>query len=266
MKHKFLTLVLSLVAVMGVQRAMAWGIFAHGAIVYVTEQHLTPEAKAKCRYYLKHTLPYHSTWMDFWRGVEKYKDINNPHTIREDANGRLAWLDTDRPKGGVMGHLKSALEELGNGNYKNLPDSVVRQRIINMLHYVPDMHCPVHVKLHDYPAGSRKIYRNGKCANLHGFWDGAPSFQRKGWTFEQYAAEVDKVSPKQVKKWVKGSLDDWGRDCIKCAHRANEITPHGCDLATFTKEQNEAVLELADEAAMMGAYRLAHLLNTIFKE
>jgi hypothetical protein len=37
-------------------------------------------------------------------------------------------------------------------------------------------------------------------------------------------------------------------------------------LATFTKEQNEAVLELADEAAMMGAYRLAHLLNTIFKE
>ena len=144
MKKKISILIFALVALFGVQNAKACSLFEHGAIVYVAEQHLTPEAKAKCRYYLKHTLPYYSTWMDVWRGVAKYKDINNPHSIKEAANGNLDW--NGRPPGRAMGHLRNAIEELGNGKYKNLPDSVVRQRIINMLHYIPDMHCPVHVK------------------------------------------------------------------------------------------------------------------------
>ena len=68
MKKKISILIFALVALFGVQNAKAWSLFEHGAIVYVAEQHLTPEAKAKCRYYLKHTLPYYSTWMDVWRG------------------------------------------------------------------------------------------------------------------------------------------------------------------------------------------------------
>lgn len=266
MRNRILIFVFALVALLSVQSAKAWSLFEHGAIVYVADQHLTPEAKAKCRYYLKHTLPYYSTWMDLWRGVAKYKDINNPHTIQEAADGGLDWSESNTPPGRVMGHLRNAIEELGNGKYKNLPDSVVRQRIINMLHYIPDMHCPVHVKLNAYPAGSRKIYRNGKKADLHGYWDGISGRMRRGYTFERYAAEVDNVSPKQVKRWQKGTLDDWGKDCIDCAYRADALTPHGTDVGKFTEEQKREVLALADLTAMMAAYRLAHVLNTIFAE
>ncbi len=265
MKRKLSIFVLSLISVMGVQKAVAWSTFEHGAIAYVAEQHLTPEAKAKCRYYLKHTLPYYSVWMDFWRGVDMYKSINNPHTITESAEGTLDWSVGKLP-GGVMAHLKNALDELGDGKYKSLPDSIVRQRIINMAHYIPDMHCPVHIKLHGYPVGSRKIYRNGKEVSFHGYWDGLSGKVRKGWTYERYTKEVDKATPEQVAQWTQGTLDDWGNDCIMYAHQANEITPNGTDLAEFTKEQKDAALALSDLTALMGAYRLAYVLNTIFKE
>ena len=258
-------LVVAFVALLGVQRAKAWSAFEHGAIVYVAEQHLTPEAKAKCRYYLKHTLPYHASWMDWWRGVDRYKNINNPHTIQESKQGgTLDW--GGEPNGRVMGHLVNAMAELGNGKYKNLPDSVVRQRIVNMIHYVPDMHCPVHIRLAKYPSGTRKFYRNGKLISYHGYWDGFSGKIRKGWTYERYAKEVDNISPKQAKKWTKGSYDAWGREIIRNAYVACDIIPSGSDVAHLTKEQEQEALALVDWMSMMAAYRLAHILNTIFKE
>ena len=265
MKSRIFASFLALAMLFGGQSAKAWGWFGHGGIVYVAEKHLTPEAKAKCRYYLKHTLPYYASWMDYWRGVGVYRSVNNPHSMKASADGRtLDW--GGKPAGRVMGHLENALKELGDGKYKNLPDSVVRQRLINMVHYIPDMHCPVHVGFPKdvYPHYRYTLRRNGKELKYHTFWDGSPAFTRKNWTFEKYAAEVDKVTPKQAKKWTKGTLDDWARDIIKQAHRSYKITPEGTDVAKMTEEQKQAVLELSDEMAMKAAYRLAYVLNTIF--
>ena len=264
---KILVAVVALASLVGVQSAKAWGGFGHSAIVYVAEQHLTPEAKAKCRYYLRHTLPYYASWMDQWRTIPEFKSVNNPHSIKAMPDGRnLDWGGT--PKGRAMGHLVNMMEELGNGKYKNLPDSLVRQRLINLVHYLPDLHCPVHVGFpkSEYPQYRYSLYKKGKELKYHTFWDGSPAFKRRRWTLEQYAETVDKISPKQAKKWVKGTYDDWARDIIRQAHRSYVITPEGTDITKMTKEQQAKVLELADEMAMKAAYRLAFILNTLFKE
>ena len=260
-------LLISLFALISVGSAKAWGGFGHSAIAYVAEQHLTPEAKEKCRYYLKHTLPYYASWMDHWRSVPQFKSVNNPHSVMAMSDGvNLDWGGT--PEGRVMGHLKNALAELGNGAYKNLPDSVVRQRIINMIHYLPDMHCPIHVGVPkaDFPQYRYLIYRNGKKISIHKFWDGAPGYKRHGWSVAKYAEEVDHATPRQVKKWQKGSLDAWGRDLVKQGHRCHQITPADTDIALFGEKEVAMVHSLADEAALKAAYRLAYVLNTIFTE
>ena len=265
MKQKILLAFATLTALLSVGSASAWEGFGHRCIAYVAEQHLTPEAKEKCYYYLQHTLPYYASWMDYWRGVGVYRKVNNPHSMRAASDGRnLDW--GGKPAGRVMGHLDNALKELGNGKYKSLPDSVVRQRLINMVHYLPDMHCPVHVGFPKdaFPEYRYNLTKKGKTLKYHTFWDGSPSFTRKNWTFEKYIANVDKVTPKQAKKWTKGTLDDWARDIIKQAHRSYQITPKGTDVANMTKEQQAKVLELSDEMAMKAAYRLAYVLNTIF--
>lgn len=264
---KLSLLIISFVAVMSLQSAKAWGGFGHSAIAYVAEQHLTPEAKAKCRHYLKHTLTYYASWMDYWRSVSAYKSVNSQHGISAMPDGRnLDW--SGKPKGKAMGYLKNTIEELGNGNYKNLPDSIVRQRLINMVHYLPDLHCPVHVGFpkKEFAHYRYSLSRKGKKIGYHGFWDGSPNFKRGNWDVARYAAEVDKVKPKQAQKWQKGSLDDWARDIIKQAHRCYKITPKGTDINNFTEADIAKVHALSDEMALKAAYRLAYVLNTLFAE
>ncbi len=284
---RVLILALSFVVAMGAQRAMAWGTVGHHCAAYIAEQHLTPEAKEKTRHYLQHTLSYYAMWMDRWRGIKEFEAINNGHSVRTTDNGRkISWEAltsstmgnaVPTPPGRAMGHLLNAMNELGNGKYKELPDSVVRQRLINMIHYVPDMHCPSHCGFPEkfYPLASKyNLKRNGKFANFHSFWDGSPAYMRKNITLKKYADMVDVVSPKQSKKWQKGleqkdlqkGIDSWGKGIIKRAHRAYAILPEGSDLAKLTNEQKAQVHELADESILIGGYRLAYVLNTIFKE
>ena len=164
-------LMILLVALAVSQSAMAWSLWGHHISAYIAEKHLTPEAKKKCHYYLKHTLPYYASWMDAFRGSKVYREINRTHSGKSTANGKAYDFQQGKPAGGVMGHLVSALEELSDGKYKNLPDSVVRQRIINMAHYVPDMHCPVHIHFPEtiYPSqkNMNMLYMKKHQLSLH---------------------------------------------------------------------------------------------------
>ena len=269
MKSRIFAPLLALVMLFGSQSAKAWGWFGHGGIVYVAEKHLTPEAKEKCRYYLKHTLPYYASWMDYWRGSEHFKPVNRYHSNRATKDGKNVDFKIGKPDGRVMGYLINALAELGDGKYKNLPDSVVRQRLINMVHYLPDMHCPSHIHFpkKEFPQYNyNRVLTNGKEATYHAFWDGSPRLDRKEWTIEDYGKNIDKVSRKQIKAWQSGCIKDWGYDMVRAGRLARELLPEGTETTTLTKAQKKEIHKLSDEMAMMAAYRLAYVLNTIFSD
>ena len=266
---RFTIIFCAFVSVLGIQRAKAWHNFAHGSIAYMAEQHLSPEAKSKCNYYLRHTLSHYASWMDAWRLV-RFEVVNKSHVSMSMPDGVNLDFKSGDPAGGVMGHLVNALAELGDGKYKNLPDSVVRQRLINMAHYVPDMYCPSHVLFPEsvHPSQkSHKLYEKGKKLGYHRFWDHCLGREgRVKWEYEELAAAVDKVSKKRAAEIQSGSLEDWGRDIIRLAQRSIEIVPKGTDVAYMSEEQTDAVRELVYEAAVLGAYRLAYVLNTIFAD
>ena len=271
MKKQISILVVALVAIFGAESAKAWTNYAHGTAAYIAEQHLTPEAKAKCHYYLKHTLPYYASWMDAFRGAKDYAEVNRSHTGRTTADGKEYDFVNGRPAGGVMGHLVNALEELGGGKYKNLPDSVVRQRLINMAHYVPDMHCPVHIHFPETIYPSQKdmnMLNKGKVVSYHSFWDGylARDKRSKNKTYEEIAAMIDVLSEEEIKAIQKGTLEEWSLDIVEMGHRARQITPPGTDISQLTQGQKDEIFKLVSKATLYGGYRLAHILNTIFAE
>ena len=119
MRKNLSILILALVAILGTQSAKAWGTFGHGAIAYVAEQHLTPKAKAECRRYLKHTVPFYASWMDHWRAVPPFHPTNNWHGFSATADGQVNW---EKGEGKSMGQLHKIMKEMGDGNYKNLSD------------------------------------------------------------------------------------------------------------------------------------------------
>ncbi len=267
MKNKISILLFVLVATMCVQSAKAWGCFGHGAIAYVAEQHLTPKAKAECRRYLGHTLPWYASWMDHWRAVPPFVPTNMWHGIKSDENGKLRWdIAGERANGQAMIQVKRIASEMQD--YKRMPDSLVRQNIIYLIHSVADMHCPVHVQFPKttFPHYRYKLQRKGKPYSMHNFWDAAPAFTRRGWTYETYAENVDKATTKQIRKIEKGGYNVWGKDILKQTHRAYKITPADKDIAHLSAEEKRAVLALADEMAMKAAYRLAFILNNIFSD
>ena len=201
MRKNLSILLLAFVATMSIQSAKAWGTFGHGAIAYVAEQHLTPKAKEECRRYLKHTLPYYASWMDHWRAVPPFHPTNNWHGFSATADGQVNW---EKGEGKSMGQLHKIMKEMGNGNYKNLPDSLVRQNLIYLIHMVPDFHCPVHTFFKKGMHTERKytLKLKGKSYSLHTFWDRSPNIGRTKWTMERYAKEIDVISPKLQKKYM----------------------------------------------------------------
>lgn len=139
-----------------------------------------------------------------------------------------------------------------------------------MIHYVPDMHCPVHVSISKktFPQYTQKkgFFRNGKSMKFHTLWDAAPAMDRKGWDIDDYAKAVDKVSRKQAKAWQSGTLAEWGRDIAQGGHLGYQLLPDGTDVTKMGKKEKKAMMEHCDKMAMMGAYRLAYVLNTIFAD
>lgn len=259
MKRKYLIVALLFIVTMGADRAMAWSGFGHSAAAYIAEQHLTPKAKAKCREYLGHTLPFYSSWMDYWRNIEPFKETSAWHGNRVDENRQVDY------SGKAIFHTERIIKELRN--YKNLPDSLVRQNLIFLIHMIPDMHCPVHTSFPKefFPKYRYSLLRKGKRLNYHGFWDASPAFRRKGWTIERYYNQIDLLDKKSAKALVKGKPRQWADDAAIQAERSFAITPPNTEVTKMEKEQVAEVLQLADEMILKGGYRLAAILNKIFK-
>ena len=101
---------------------------------------------------------------------------------------------------------------------------------------------------------------------MHTFWDASPGFKRKGWTMQRYCKEVDVISPKVAKKYQKGTPIKWANDALKQANRVYPITPADTETTKLSKQQVADIHKLTDEMILKGAYRLAHIINDVFKE
>ena len=81
----------AVLAVAAIMPAKGWNNVGHSVIAYIAEQHLTPEAKEKCRGYLHHTLPYYASWMDYWRNCAGFEATSKGmFTPRFSSSSRMA--------------------------------------------------------------------------------------------------------------------------------------------------------------------------------
>lgn len=262
MKNRILTILLFTLLFSG--SVKAWNGFGHSCAAYIAEQHLTPEAKAKCEKYLQHSFVFYASWMDQWRYIDPYKETTNWHTIYVENE---KWqLEVPRQK---SAHYQTERIWKELKNYKNLPDSLVRQNLIYLIHMVPDYHCPVHTFFRSKSVHMNRRYtilNKGKKYSHHTFWDASPGLKRKNWTMERYAKEVDVISPKLAKKYQKGDAVKWAHDAVKEANLAYDITPADTEITKLSKEQIGEIHKLSDRMILKGAYRLAYIINDIFKE
>ena len=259
-KKLLLVLAIAMATVSTTTKVQAWGGVGHSAIAYIAEQNLTPEAKEKCYHYLQHSLAYYASWMDHWRTIEPFKETTYWHTSKVDAennplynDGRAAYFHVDR--------LREEMKD-----YKNLSDSAIVVNLKLLIHMVGDMHCPSHTSYHEQPGfKGYNIFRSGKRTGFHTFWDAAPKYMHRDWTCEDFHKYIATWPKKKVAKVVQGTAEDWERENAKDIREVYSLIPVDAEYTRLSPEDRDRAVEICEIQMLRGAYRLAHVLNEIFK-
>ena len=262
--NKRLLILLAAVALLSVNKVMAWGGFAHSAITEIAERNLTPEAREKIHHYLNHSLPFYAIWMDQYRYTDPYRPSGKWHSNWMDKNGAVD-MTNEYCAAYQTTRIWNAMK-----NYKNMTNEEVKLNLLYLIHLVADMHCPCH---NVWPKESHPQYRyhltknKGKKESFHKFWDNdAILYGRKKWTVTYYANKMATLSEKEIKKICKGTPYKWAVTSLPNAERTFELTPKGSNVQKYTKEERLEMRCISDEEILKAGYRLAYVMNQIFKK
>lgn len=259
--RKILTFVVAIVALATTQSVRAWNNIGHATIAVIAERNMTPEALEKCRGYLKHTMPYYASWMDYWRNCKGFEETNYWHGFSVDERNEQFPGDTRN----AAFQIKRICKKMKK--YNRMKDSLVCDNLKYLIHMVGDMHCPVHVKyVNEDALKQRSILNNGKKLGFHSFWDAAIGHFHKGMRCDEIAAKYDTLTDAEIAAICAGTPDDWAKVNAQEMREIYDLLPMGSELTKVSEENNARMREITIQQMLRGGYRLAHVMNTIFSK
>lgn len=259
--RRLLLLFVSVIFVL--QSAMAWGGRGHEIVIAIAQRHLTEKAKQNIAKYIDYDLKRDAVWMDKHRHDEPIAYTTHYHvfaadkSLRYDPNYRIA------EGGDVVYSLALTEYNLAEQNYKRMTDSAVVFNIRMIIHFMGDMHCPVHTHID----GVKTIWPcklNGKeWEKFHPIYDKIPAklYDRK-LTADQVAEQLDVASKREIKSITSGTIVDWANDAARVSAMIYDINPmFTYDLDPQTIEKSRTII---DTQLRNAGYRLANKLNQYF--
>lgn len=271
--RKFLLTLIAAVALCGT--SFAWGTRGHATTVKIAERHLTPKAKKLLNKYLhgKSIVDY-ASWADEYKRELTFeldfeptnvsRVLRYPHTfvVNEDCS----VYDGDRIGNKWVKNCvymaDGFIKELKN-NHTKMDDELRLRKIAMLVHWVADMHCPVHIRYpEEWESRGYAVMVNDREIGYHRLWDGVlfnwlhPSSQGEA------ADAIDTCSPKEIAKIQQGWLFDWGKETAIISRPAHNYREGAViDSQKYRKEYGW----LVEQQVRNAGYRLAKLLNEILK-
>ena len=270
MKRRLLTLVLLFVALFSVTSAYGWNSAGHATIGHIADQNLTPKARKMCGKYLGHSLAYYASWLDRWRYSEEYHHTARWHAVGV-KDGKLipgelvgdisifrAPLTPDEHGVARMEQMLTALKD-----YRNMTDSAVAVNLKCLIHMVGDMHCPGHV----FYDGQKQFEfkENGKNMRFHGYFDKAFPRFHKGKTADQFYDGYRRLTKAEIEELCKGDMESWVRAAEPTFRECYTLLSPTIDYKDLPEQNKTRMKEIADRLMVEAGYRLAEVMNRIFK-
>lgn len=271
--RRILITIVAVVALCGT--SFAWGSRGHATTVQIAEKHLTPKAKKLLNKYLhSKSIVDYASWADEYKKELKFeldfeptnapRILRYPHTF--SVNEDCSVFGGDR-KGNewVKNCVYMAdgyIKELMN-NHEKMDDDERLHKIAMLIHWLADMHCPVHIRYHDeWESRGYAVMVNDREVGYHRLWDGLLFNWAHPSSEGDPVATIDTCSPKEIAKIQEGNIYDWGKDAAT-ASRITRKYQEGAQLDR--RELVEEFSELLNSQIRNGGYRLAKLFNDIFK-
>lgn len=275
---KGLLIIAAMCAVMAPTQLKAWSITGHNVIAYIAEQYLTDEAKQSCYHYLNHSLPHYSSWMDRWRYHPDYVHTSRWHAIGvvdekfnlgpadkygDGADYRHEPIEGDY----LLAQLDRIISELKN--HHNIPRERVELNLKLLIHMVGDMHCPVHTFYADKAQILGRLQSDlkhkGKPRRVHMLWDCLPETLYKDWYCEDFHKHLCTHSEKERKQLCQGTPLEWIKQMTPDYRGIYDLVDPDVDFRDTPQANKEKMQRLCNRQLALGGYRMAHILNTIFK-
>lgn len=252
-------LLLSFIAVYSCS-VFAWGLKGHDVVALIGEKHLTPRAKAAVWKLLQgHQPVYYANWLDNVRNDPKYAESVTWHYTNVDEGQTYATMH--KPAGGdILDGIRFATAKLKD---KQSNDSVKTQYLKYLIHLIGDLHCPMHAgRASDLGGNKRSMKWMGQNTNLHKVWDEYLPEKAHNWSATEWVQFTDLPNPKEARSWAQGTPEIWLQETLKLAQEVYQDSPEGANLSWDYLHQYSPLVE---KQFLKGGYRLAAVLNEIFK-
>lgn len=250
--------------------ATAWGPKGHDVVAAIAEQHLTCKAKRQISKLLDgKSIVYYSSWMDniqnspYWE--DGYYKTKTWHYANVDKGLTYETMQKNE-NGDVVTALTMLTDEMLD-NYKHLTDSVKVDYLKMIVHMVGDLHCPMHAgRLSDLGGNRMKVKWFRQDTNLHSVWDSKMIDSARKWSYTEWCDQLDRKDRKYRKEVMSGTYEDWFTETVEAA----------ADIYEYVESMDQASPNLSyqfvydfspllEERLLHAGYRLAYVLNEIFK-
>ncbi len=239
----------------------AWGRSGHDAVASIADRHLTKKARKEVERLLGgKSIIYYTKWADEVRKTPEFLYSDHWHVNYLDASGKVVVAEKHGKNNGdgiygLRNHILPVLE-----NREAYDDSTVSVNLKLLIHFIGDMHCPAHIKFEGVKEG--KVFIDGIKMTHHSLWDYGLLDSVHGWSYTEYADQLSRASKKEIKAICEGSFEDWVEESgSRCKVIHSWVEP---DYKVTQDYKNRAIL-LAEHQLEIAGYRLAYVLNELFK-
>jgi hypothetical protein len=247
--------------------AQAWGPLGHSVVAELAQRHLSPGAEAEVERLLapEHTklLADIASWPDQIQDdpamAGLWKQTRSQHYINFHGGSDCDYVPPRDCRDGrcVVAGLQYYVGVLSD---RSKPDSARRTALKFVVHFVGDIHQPLHAGYRDDKGGNTyQVQFDGKGSNLHKVWDSRMLYTR-GLDWQEYAQRLDSAVPVTLPAPI-APLDNeyaqWAEESCRITGRpgfypsSHKITPAYVN----------AELPVADQRLREAGRRLAAVLN-----
>ena len=237
-----------------------WGAEGHNAIAHIAQSHLTRRADREVTRLLEgRSMAYWSAWADGLRDDDRYDFLSTWHYA--NAGEGLTYATAPKnPTGDVYTAVVECMDRLEE---RGTSDSLRAMYLRLLIHFVGDMHCPMHAgRPEDRGGNGFEVEFRGEKSNLHRLWDGQIVDAVRPWDALEWAVNLDYgTSRRRSRELSAGAPLDWMEQTVTLSHRLYDDTPRG---EPVSRAYITRYTPLVEQKFLEAGHRLARLLNELF--
>jgi hypothetical protein len=247
----------SLVLVVYSLPGFAWGPEGHRLVVRMAQEMLTPEAAARIQTTLApgETIASLASWADEVRKSRKETEPWHFIDIPIDSSG-LDMLRDCPARGCVLSKISEFRSQWRD---PQLSPAARREALLFLVHFVGDMHQPLHCANNQDRGGNDVTVKFGGAGmSLHHLWDSA-LLDRLPPEDELFVSLSHAITPDEKADWARGSVADWAGESFDLARTVvyGDLPPARRIDEIYERVADPVVERQIEKAAV----RLAVILN-----